>query len=246
MWRYNNYHKHDHISNIYMSDSNVKAEQYIQRCIEYGHTNYFTTNHGSFGDIFEAKMLCNKYGIRCVAGIEGYIVPDPLQKDKSNYHIVIIPTTDRARKKMNRVSSRANIDGYYYRPRIFPEDLLKLDKEDIYITTACVAGIISDETSINQLFLPLFDHFQDHMLLEVQSHNDPLQIEINKRALEFSNKYGLRIIAANHSHYIDPEDQVERLELLKGRTFLSDERITSFWISRLPKQWLNALKNKEF
>ena len=74
MWRYNNYHKHDHISNIYMSDSNVKAEQYIQRCIEYGHTNYFTTNHGSFGDIFEAKMLCNKYGIRCVAGIEGGIL----------------------------------------------------------------------------------------------------------------------------------------------------------------------------
>lgn len=244
MWRYNNYHKHDHISNIYMSDSNVKAEQYIQRCIEYGHTNYFTTNHGSFGDIFEAKMLCNKYGIRCVAGIEGYIVPDPLQKDKSNYHIVIIPTTDRARKKMNRVSSRANIDGYYYRPRIFPEDLLKLDKEDIYITTACVAGIISDETSINQLFLPLFDHFQDHMLLEVQSHNDPLQIEINKRALEFSNKYGLRIIAANDSHYIDPEDQVERLELLKGKNisfgrednFILDFPTAETMVERFKKQ----------
>ena len=225
MWRYNNYHKHDYISNIYMPDSNVKAEQYIQRCLEYGHTNYFTTNHGSFGDIFEARMLCDKYGIRCIAGIEGYIVPDPLEKDKSNYHIVIIPTTDKARKKMNLVSSHANIDGYYYRPRIFPEDLLRLDKEDVYITTACVAGIIRDDIGIEKLFKPLLEHFQDHVLLEVQSHDDPVQIEINKRVLDFSQQYGLKIIAANDSHYIDPEDQVERLELLKGKniTFGSED-----------------------
>ena len=225
MWRYNNYHKHDHISNIYMPDSNVKAEQYIQRCLEYGHTNYFTTNHGSFGDIFEARMLCDKYGIRCIAGIEGYIVPDPLEKDKSNYHIVIIPTTDKARKKMNLISSHANIDGYYYRPRIFPEDLLRLDKEDVYITTACVAGIIRDDVGIEKLFKPLLEHFQDHILLEVQSHDDPVQIEINKRVLDFSQQYGLKIIAANDSHYIDPEDQVERLELLKGKniTFGSED-----------------------
>ena len=109
---YNNYHKHDHVSNIFTPDTNTKQEEYILKTLEYGHKNYFTTNHGSMGDIFEARTLCDKYGIRCLAGLEGYIVPDPLEKDKSNYHIIIIPRTDAARKKVNYVSSHANIDGY--------------------------------------------------------------------------------------------------------------------------------------
>ena len=138
--RYNNYHKHDHISNIYSPDTNTHAEEYIKKCVEYGHTNYFTTNHGSMGDIFEAFRLCKKYNLRCIAGLEGYIVKNPLEKDKSNYHIIIIPKTNDARKKLNRISSRANTEGFYYKPRIFIEDLLALDKDDVYITTACVAG----------------------------------------------------------------------------------------------------------
>lgn len=217
MERYNNYHKHDHVSNVFTPDCNVKAEDYIKKCIEYGHTNYFTTNHGSFGDIFEARTLCNKYGIRCIAGIEGYIVPDPLEKDKSNYHIIVIPKTDKARKKMNYVSSMANINGYYYKPRFFLSDLLALDKDDVFITTACVAGLLKDEVSVNQILAPLLEHFRDNIMLEVQSHSDPFQYEINKRALMLSQSQGLKLIAANDSHYIDDAGQNERLELLKGK-----------------------------
>lgn len=224
--RYNNYHKHDHMSNIFSPDCNVKAEDYIKKCVEYGHTNYFTTNHGSFGDIFEARTLCNKYGLRCIAGIEGYIVPDPLQKDKSNYHIIVIPTTDKARKKMNYVSSHANIDGYYYKPRFFISDLLDLEPNDVYITTACVAGLLKDDISINQIFKPLAAHFNDHILLEVQSHTHEIQREINQKALGFQQEYGLRLIAANDSHYIDDIGKNERLELLKGKHITYDEEDT--------------------
>ena len=217
MIRYNNYHKHDHVSNVFTPDCNVKAEDYIKKCVEYGHTNYFTTNHGSFGDIFEARTLCNQYGLRCIAGIEGYIVPNPLEKDKSNYHIIIIPKTDNARKKMNYVSSMANINGYYYKPRFFLDDLLALDKDDIYITTACVAGLLKDKVSFKQIFMPLYKHFGKNMMLEIQSHQDPSQIEVCKRAKKLHEKLGLKLIAANDSHYIDSEGQKERLELLKGK-----------------------------
>ena len=88
MKRYNNYHKHTHISSIFTPDSNEHAEAYIRREAERNGMNYFTTEHGSFGDIFEAKTLCDSYGIRCLAGIEGYIAPEPLMRDKSNYHII--------------------------------------------------------------------------------------------------------------------------------------------------------------
>lgn len=256
--RYNNYHKHDHVSNIFTPDTNTKQEEYMLKALEYGHTSYYSTNHGSFGDIFEARTLCNKYGLRCIAGIEGYIVPNASQKDKRNYHIIVIPKTDEARKKMNYVSSMANIKGFYYKPRFFLSDLLKLDPNDVYITTACVAGLLRDEDSINEIFMPLYKHFKENVMLEVQTHDDPLQIEINKKAIYLSDQYGLSLIAANDSHYIDESGKEERLELLRGKhinygsedDFILDYPTAETMIERFKKQGVltdrqisNALNN---
>ena len=143
---YANYHKHDHVSSIMTPDTHIKQEEYCKRAVELGHTTYFTTNHGTGGDIFEANTLCEKYGLKCIFGIEAYIVKNPLSKDKRNYHIIIIPRTDKARKKVNLITSKASEMGFYYKPRISPDDLCGLDKDDIYITTACVAGIIRDDS----------------------------------------------------------------------------------------------------
>lgn len=217
MKQYANYHKHDHISNIFTPDTHVKCEAYLKRIKELGYDSYWTTNHGSGGDIFEAKDLCDKYGIKCFYGLEGYIVPNPLETDKRNYHIIIIPKTNAARKKVNLITSRASEEGFYYKPRIFLEDLLKLDKDDIYITTACVAGLLRDDDSIEQLFKPLVNHFGRNLFLEVQNHCEQTQINVNKKCLELSQRYNIELIAANDSHYIYPQDSRDRLEFLKGK-----------------------------
>ena len=217
MKQYANYHKHDIISNIFVPDTHVKCESYLKRIKELGYDCYWTTNHGSGGDIFEARDLCDKYGIKCFFGVEGYIVPNPLDKDNRNYHIIIIPKTNEARKKVNYITSHASEEGFYYKPRIFLEDLLKLNKEDIYLTSACVAGLMHDEDSIELLLKPLVEHFGQNFFLEVQNHQDDFQKEINKRCLQFSKQYGLKLIAANDSHYIYPEDSKDRLEFLKGK-----------------------------
>lgn len=214
---YINYHKHDHVSSIFTPDTPFKAIDYIKRAVELGDSVYFTTNHGSGGDIFEAKTLCNAHGLRCMFGIEGYIVENPLEKDNRNYHIIIIPVTNSARKKLNYINSHANIDGYYYKPRIFLSDLLELNKDDVYITTACVAGIVRDEDSFNNIFIPLANHFKDHMLIEVQSHNVDAQKEHNLKCIEIANAYNLKLIAATDSHYIYPEQSKDRDLYLKGK-----------------------------
>ena len=214
---YNNYHKHDHVSSIITPDTHIKAVEYFERAKELGHTTFFTTNHGTGGDIFEAYLLSEEYGIKSIFGIEGYIVPNPLVSDNRNYHIVIIPKTDKARKKVNIITSRAFIEGFYYKPRIFLEDLLSLDKDDVYITTACVAGIMRDNDSIEQLVMPLLEHFGNNLFFEIQNHNDTFQKEINQKCIEFSKKYGNALIAANDSHYIYPNQAEDRLNYLKGK-----------------------------
>ena len=241
---YCNYHKHDHISSIFTPDTHIKCEEYVKRAVELGHTTYFTTNHGSGGDIFEAKTICDKYGIRCLFGIEAYIVPNPSEKDNRNYHIIIIPTTNKARKKINLITSKANEEGYYYKPRISPQDLLSLDKNDVYITTACVAGILRDSDGYNQIFLPLANHFKDHLFLEVQTHNENIQKQINRRCIELSENMGLKLIAANDSHYIYPAQYKDRLEYLKGKginygdedTFILDYPDSDIMVERFRKQ----------
>ena len=214
---YNNYHKHDHISNIFTPDTHIKTIHYLERIQELGYGSYFTTNHGSGGDVFESLTLCKQYDIRCIYGIEGYIVKNPLEKDTRNYHIIIIPVDNTARKKLNLITSRANIEGFYYKPRIFLEDLLKLNPNDVYITTACIAGIVRDKEGITDIFLPLVQHFGKNVFLEVQNHNDNNQKKINDICLKLSEKFKLELIAGNDSHYIYPSQAKDRLDFLKGK-----------------------------
>lgn len=218
MKRYNNYHKHDHISSIITPDSNAKMIDYIKRAIELGEPNVFTTNHGTGGDIFEAKTLCNANNLHCKFGLEGYIVPNPLEKDARNFHIMLLPRTNIARKKLNLANSRAHGEGFYYKPRLFLTDLLEnFDDDELYITSACVAGLCRDEDSIKQLLLPLYEKFGKSLFLEVQAHNENVQKDLNQRILQLSEELGLNMIAANDSHYIYPHQYTERLELLKGK-----------------------------
>lgn len=218
--RYNNYHKHTTYSSIFTPDTHVQPIEYFKRAKELGHTTYFTTEHGFGGDIFEAVKLSQQeefQNIKPIFALEGYIVPDPLEKDNSNYHIMLIARTDNARKKLNKISSRANKEGYYYKPRIFIEDLLKLNRDDIYITNACVAGFLKDDIGFEKIFLQLYEHFRESLLLEVQPHNETIQKELNKKVLKVAQEYGLKIIHANDSHYIYPEQSKDRLEYLKGK-----------------------------
>ena len=218
MNKYINYHKHDHVSNIFTPDVNVKPIDYVNRIVELGYDTYFTTNHGSGGDIFDSRDVCDANNIHCKFGMEGYIVPDASEKDGRNYHIILIPKTNIARKKLNLASSHANTDGYYYKPRFFMSDLLdNFDDNDLYITTACVAGLLKDDDSIYKIFFPLYEKYGKNIMLEVQNHNADIQKAINKKALKYHYDLGIPLIAANDSHYIYPEQTKERLELLKGK-----------------------------
>jgi len=108
--RYNNYHRHDHYSNIRTPDVIVKPQDYINRIIELGHTTYFTTNHGCSGNIFEAYDLCKKQNIKCIYGMEMYYTDDRHIKDTTSktYHLVVIGLTKNAYLHINRISSLEN------------------------------------------------------------------------------------------------------------------------------------------
>ena len=215
---YNNYHKHDHYSNTRTPDVIVKPEDYISRLLELGHTHYFTTNHGCSGNVFEAYDLCKKNDLKMVYGMEMYYVDDRFEKNRKNFHIIVIGLTKNAYYHINRISSEANKTGFYYHPRVDRELLLSLPKDEVIITTACINNrIFGGENGIEEFLIPLKEHFNNNFLLEVQNHNHQIQIEWNKKILELSKKYSISIIHGNDSHYIYPEQSKDRVEFLKGK-----------------------------
>ena len=215
--RYNCYHKHTHVSNIFTPDTHIKTADYISRALELGHTTYFTTEHGTGGDIFEADTLCRKNGIHCKFGIEAYIVSGLQEKDGGNYHIVILPKTNAARKQLNIATSRANKAQFYRKPRLYTKDLLELDPNGYYITTACTSGLLSTDDAVQNILDPISEHFRENLMLEVQANWDFKQVEINEKAREYAKQHRLRMIAATDSHYIYPNQYTDRIDFLNGK-----------------------------
>ena len=227
---YQNYHKHDDISNIILTDSVAKLEDYALRAVELGQTILSSCNHGTPGNYRQCYDLAKKYGLCWRYVAEAYFVKDRLAedenglRDRKNCHMILAAKTAKGMYDLNEVISEANISGYYYRPRVDMELLLRLDPKDVFVTTACIAGVWAygysadkeantfqyDWTEPDKLIRQLHTHFGDSFMLEVQYHNTDKQKAVNCHILDLYRSEGIPIIAGMDSHYIYPEDKALR------------------------------------
>ena len=249
---YHNYHKHSHKGNIGVQDSIAKAQDYINRAIELGHTTVFSTEHGFHGDVFELKDLIDKKNkeldddkkLKMIIGCEFYYVDDISEKERYNNHLVVIALNDNGYRQINKAVTIAYREGFYYRPRIDKKILFEIfNPKDVVITTACVAGILSREDS-EKTVKEFHEHFKNHFFLEVQNHNEEKQKIINELAIAYRDKFDIKLIHANDSHYIYPQDSYYRDMYLKGKginypdesTFILDYPNEETIIERYKKQ----------
>jgi DNA polymerase III alpha subunit len=200
MSKYYNYHKHDHWSNIRTPDVAVKFTDYVDRAIELGHDAVFTTNHGVSSDVFYSYDVCKKNNIKMIFGIEVYVTKDIKEKERGR-HMVMIALNKQGYKDINKLNSKANVEGFYYHPRLQLDWLLDINPENVIVTSACVNSVLKIDGALELLH----SHFKDNFYLEVQNHNEDIQKEWNKKILKYHEKYNINLIHANDSHYIYPE-----------------------------------------
>lgn len=216
----NNYHKHTCYS---FDDSAAMPEEYAKRAVEVGHKIITSVEHGWQGYYHQTFELAKQYGLKFVFGTEAYWVKNRLEKDRSNNHIIILAKNENGRRAINRVLSEANETGYFYKPRLDLELIFSLPANDVFITSACV-GFWKYEDS-EDIVVKLHDYFKDNFMLEIQYHNTDRQRQLNFRIKQLSAKYGIQMIVGLDSHYIYPEQSVERDDILAGRniSFNDDE-----------------------
>lgn len=134
------------------------------------------------------------------------------KKDNTNCHMVIVAKTYNAMRKLNYILSCAHVDGFYYKPRIDLDLLFQLDKDDVYVTSACIAGWKYEDAE--EIWLKIWEYFGDNFFLEYQAHDTDAQKKLNKRIYDMSQKYGIQTIIGLDTHYINEEDRIKRDNLL--------------------------------
>jgi len=215
-----NYHRHSCYSNIFTADSSTTNEDYAKRAVELGHKIISSVEHGWQGYYFETFELAKKYNLKFIFGTEAYWVKDRHEKDRTNGHIIILAKNENGRQAINDILSTASEDGYYFKPRVDLELLLSLPPNDVFITTACVAFWQYED--IEEIVVKLHNYFKENFMLEIQYHNTKQQIDLNKKILYLADKYDIEMIVGLDSHYIYPEEAIEREYVLESKNIHYD------------------------
>lgn len=127
--------------------------------------------------------------------------------------MILAAKNAEGRRDINFALSIANEDGYYYKPRIDLDLLFKIPKENVIITSACVAGWNYEDAE--DIWIKIHKHFGKNFFLEVQYHNTEKQKLLNKKILRIARDNGIQIICGLDSHYVKEENSVKRDQILK-------------------------------
>ena len=210
---FENYHCHKDFSNTAIADSGESIESYAKRVHELNAKCLFSGEHGSQGNQFHTYTVADRENLKYRHSTEAYWVKDRLEKDRTNCHMVLVAKNAEGRKDINFALSMANIDGYYYRPRIDLNLLHDIPKDNVIVTSACIAGW--NYSDADDIWLKIHDYFGDNFFFEVQANITDEQKKLNDRILRLSEKHGIQIIAGLDSHYIGDVGCVKRDQILK-------------------------------
>lgn len=184
------------------------------------------TDHGNMFGVFEFIKECNAQKVKPIVGCEFYMVEDMSvtsfagtgRKDK-RYHQLLLAKNEIGYKNLTRLTSMSYKEGLYGKfPRIDLE-LLKKHKEGLIATTCCIGAIVPQtilmkgEEEAEKVFKQWLDMFGEDYYIELQRHNIEningttwSQEKINQLLLKWANRYNVKAIATNDSHYVDEAD----------------------------------------
>ena len=181
------------------------------------HGNMF----GAFEFVKEAYANKNEDGslkIKPIVGCEFYITQDRHRKSFSKeekdprFHQILLARNAQGYKNLVKLTSLGYIEGMYSKyPRIDKEPIHKFH-EGLIATTCCLGALVpqtilkkGEEEGENE-FKWWLNIFQENYYVELQRHGLPEQEKVNTVLLRLAEKYKVKVIASNDSHYVDRED----------------------------------------
>ena len=188
--------------------------------------------------IFAIELYVNRLQPEMTESDEGKKITAGMTEDDQNEfrkssHLLAIAYSDEGYKNLVRLSSWAWTKGFYRRPRVNYEQLLKY-KEGIIFTSCCYASEIGrafesggEEAGFQMIenYIKMFG--KEHFYLEIMLLDFKKQKPYDAFIIKAKEKYGLNIILTNDCHYCNKEDsKYQRLMLMiqTGRTIKELEK----------------------
>ena len=201
------------------------------------------TDHGTMSGILDYYKTAKKAGIKPIIGIETYVATrsrfdrDP-GKDKQRFHLTVLAMNNTGFHNLMKLSTRANLEGMYYKPRIDHELLEELN-EGLIVLSGCASGEIGvalkedDYDRAREIAKWYKSILGDRYYLELQDHGHPksnthwdVQAKINEGLIKLSKELDIEMVVTCDGHYLTHEyqDAHEILLCVGTGSYLSDEK----------------------
>ncbi|MGK0466174.1 MAG: DNA polymerase-3 subunit alpha [Clostridium sp.] len=208
---------HLHVHTEYsLLDGSGKIKDLISKAVELGMKSIAITDHGVMYGCVEFYKQAKAQGIKPIIGCEIYIAAKSMnikQTDRENqtHHLVLLVKNEVGYENLMRIVSAASIEGFYYKPRVDHEFLMK-HSEGIIASSACLGGEVQsyllhdNYEKAKEIALQYQEIFKDGFYLELQYHGMQDQLKVNELLVKMSEETGIPLICTNDTHYIVQED----------------------------------------
>lgn len=220
-------HTHSHYS---LLDGLSKVEVLVEMAKKFKMPAMALTDHGNMYGAIEFYKECKKAGIKPIIGCEFYVAERKLTDkdagiDNKRYHLIVLAKNLAGYKNLMRLVSIANLEGYYYKPRIDEETLGKYS-EGLIALSGCMGGKLSravlagNDEKVEQIIKEHQEIFgKENYFLEIQAHpHIERDKELRDKLVELGKKYDAKVVATQDSHYPCIDDHKAHHTLLQVNT----------------------------
>lgn len=239
---------HLHVHSQYsLLDGAIRLDPLLERTKEYGMNAVAVTDHGSMFSAVEFYDKANKAGVKPIIGFEAYMAPRGLKRKEGLedgtglFHLVLLAENNTGYTNLCKLASIAQLQGFYYKPRI-DREVLAQHTEGVIALSACLAGEIpklimkGKLQEADELALYYQKSFGErNFFLEVQENGLAEQYRVNEVLFDMGKRLGIPMVATNDCHYLNYEDHKahEVLLCIQTGTTMDDPRRFKFGTDQL-------------
>ena len=187
------------------------------------------TDHGNVFGAYDFWKQALKAGVRPIIGTEAYLTPRTHRADKTRVrwagggeddvsgggaytHMTLWAESTEGMHNLFRMSSRASLEGQYYKPRM-DRELLQTYAKGVLATTGCPGGEVQTLLRIGRYddAVRSAAEFRDifgtgNFFVELMDHDLPIEQRVRADLLRLAKDLGLPLVATNDLHYTRKED----------------------------------------